>query len=212
MHLKLTVIQFHFFDKLFTNELWDLLVTETNRYARQNNVNNWQDTNLQEMRCFIGFLYGTSINKISQLDDVWSNDWVLASPAFAKFFTRDRFWALFSNIHLADNAKAVDRSLPGFDKLYKIRPMISILKNSFQENYNLGQNVSVDDAMVKGKGRNPVKQYMLMKPIKGVQNCSALDAPVVPTFGTFKSTQERNKAMQRKTFLVMSFVICVILP
>ena len=27
------------FDKLFTNELWELLVIETNRYARQNNVN-----------------------------------------------------------------------------------------------------------------------------------------------------------------------------
>ena len=33
-----------FFDKLFTDELWDLMVTETNRYARQANVNNWQDT------------------------------------------------------------------------------------------------------------------------------------------------------------------------
>ena len=66
---------------MFTDELWELLVTETNRYARQNNVNNWQDTSLEEMRCFIGFLYGTSINKVSQLDDVWSTDWVLASPA-----------------------------------------------------------------------------------------------------------------------------------
>ena len=28
-----------FFDQLFTNKLWDLLVTETNRYARQANVN-----------------------------------------------------------------------------------------------------------------------------------------------------------------------------
>ena len=146
------------FDKLFKHELWELLVTETNRYARQNNANNWQDTNLQEIRCFIGFLYGTSIHQISQLDDVWSTDWVLASPAFAKFFTRDRFWALFSNIHLVDNAKALDRRNPDFDKLYKIRPMILILKKSFKENYSLGQNVSVDEAMVKGNGRNPVKQ------------------------------------------------------
>lgn len=33
-----------FFDRLFTDELWDLLITETNRYARQANVNNWVDT------------------------------------------------------------------------------------------------------------------------------------------------------------------------
>ena len=83
-----------FFDQLFTDELWDLLITETNRYARQANVNNWVDTTREEIRCFIGFLFGTSINKISQLDDIWSSDWVVASPAFAHFFTRDRILGL----------------------------------------------------------------------------------------------------------------------
>ena len=108
------------------------------------------------MRCFVGFLFGTSINKISQLDDIWSSDWVLSSPAFAHFFTCDRFWFLFSNIHLVDNQKSVDRSHQNYDKLFKLCPMMTILKQSFQTN-NLGQNVSVDEAMVKGKGRNPVK-------------------------------------------------------
>lgn len=76
-----------FFDRLFTDELWDLLITETNRYARQANVNNWVDTTQEEMRCFIGFLFGTSINKISQLDDIRSSDWVVSSPALPHFFT-----------------------------------------------------------------------------------------------------------------------------
>ena len=53
-----------FFDQLFTDELWDPLVTETNRYARQAKVNNWEDSNRDEMRCFIGILFETSINKI----------------------------------------------------------------------------------------------------------------------------------------------------
>ena len=39
-----------FFDQLFTDEIWDLLDTETNRYTRQAKVNNWE-----EMRCFMGF-------------------------------------------------------------------------------------------------------------------------------------------------------------
>ena len=114
-----------FFDQPFTDELWNLLVTETNRYATQARVNNWQDTNRDEMRCFTGFLFGTSINKISQLDDIWSSDWVLSSPAFTHFFTRNRFWALFANIHLADNQRAVCRDHKDYDKLYKIRPMMS---------------------------------------------------------------------------------------
>ena len=76
------------------------------------------------------------------------------------------FWASLSNIHLADNEKYVDRNHQDYDKLYKKRPMMTILKQSFQINYSLGKNVSVDEAMVKGQGHNPVKQYMPMKPIK----------------------------------------------
>ena len=58
------------FDPLFTVQFWDLLITETNRYARPANVNDWVDAMQEEMRCFIGFLFGTSINNISQLDDM----------------------------------------------------------------------------------------------------------------------------------------------
>jgi hypothetical protein len=40
------------------------------------------------------------------------------------------------------------------------------LKDSFTEHYDIGQNVSIDEHMVKGKGWNPFKQYMPQKPIK----------------------------------------------
>ena len=72
---------------------------------------------------------------------------------------------MYTNIHLADE-KALSKDQPDFDKLYKLRPIIEILKASFQKRYNVGQNVSVDEAMVKGKIRNPIMQYMPQKPIK----------------------------------------------
>ena len=40
------------------------------------------------------------------------------------------------------------------------------LRKSFKDNFYLSQNVSVDEAMVKGKGKNPVKQFQPNKPIK----------------------------------------------
>jgi len=43
---------------------------------------------------------------------------------------------------------------------------MEMLSKFFKEDFNLGQNVSVDGAMVKGKGCNPLKQYMPAKPIK----------------------------------------------
>ena len=60
---------------------------------------------------------------------------------------------------------------------------MKILGKSFKENFNLGQNVSVDEAMVKGKGHTPVKQYMPANQSKGDQSCGALVAPVVHTYG-----------------------------
>ena len=38
---------------MFTDELWDLLVTKTNRYARQKGVTNSNDSTREEMYCFV---------------------------------------------------------------------------------------------------------------------------------------------------------------
>ena len=150
-------------------------------------MNDWEDTTREEMHCFIGFLYGISINKIAEISDIWSSDWVVASPAFASFLGKDRFRALWSSVHLADNERAHQRGTREFNKLYKVRPIMDILGRSFKNNFNLGQNVSVDEAMVKGKGCNPLKQS------KGDLNCGALAAPAVHTCGTSKSMQEKKQ-------------------
>ena len=91
---------------------------------------------------------------------------LLAQLLLLFFFTKDRFRALWSFLHLADNERAPQRSAWDVDKLYKVRPTMDILTRSFKDNFSLSHNVSVDEAMVKGKGRNPIKQYMPAKPSK----------------------------------------------
>ena len=74
-------------------------------------MNNWYDRKRNELGCLPVFLFRTSINKISQLDDIWCSHWVLSSQAFAQFFfSRDRFRAQLAKNHLTDNQKAVDRN------------------------------------------------------------------------------------------------------
>jgi len=54
-----------------------------------------------------------------------------------------------------------------FDKLYKIRPMITHLKDIYQYVYHPSRYLAVDESMVAYyKGSSIMKQYMLMKPIK----------------------------------------------
>ena len=54
----------------------------------------------------------------------------------------------------------------GYDKLYKIRPVIDVICENSKMWYNLGQNISFDEAMVKFKGRSTLKQYQPLNPIK----------------------------------------------
>lgn len=44
--------------------------------------------------------------------------------------------------------------------------LFDLQQKEFQEKYYIGQNKSVDEMMVKGKGKNTVKQYLPLKPIK----------------------------------------------
>ena len=67
---------------------------------------------------------------------------------------------------MVDNTQAPNQSDPSFDRLYKLRPLLTILGDYFRGAYKLSQEISVDEAMVKYKGRSSLKQYMPLKPIK----------------------------------------------
>ena len=71
-----------------------------------------------------------------------------------------------SNLHANANQKAVPRNEPGFDKLYKVGPLITHFGKKFQEEYSNTSVQSIDVIMVKFKGRSTMKQYMPGKPVK----------------------------------------------
>ena len=79
------------------------------------------------------------------------------------FFTRNRYWQLWQNFHLADNSRQPAPTDESYDKLYKLWPMINVMREKFKQAYNIGQKVCFDEHMVKGKGKNPFKQYLPMK-------------------------------------------------
>ena len=158
---------FQFFEMIFPDHLWDILVEQTNLYVRQKNRKTWHgNTTVQEMKAFIGALFFMALHRLPNFDHYFMSDWVFAVPAIQKVFTRNRFWELWQNFHLADNARQPAPNDAAYDKLYKLRPLIDGMRDTFRQSYDIGQYVSVDEHMVKGKGRNPFKQYLPNKPIK----------------------------------------------
>ena len=58
------------------------------------------------------------------------------------------------------------RDNPAYDKLFKVRPLLDRLANTFREEYRPSKFVSIDEGMVKYKGRLGFKQYMPVRPVK----------------------------------------------
>ena len=64
------------FYSYFTEDVWALLVTETNRYAGQNpsekpNPCVWTEVSVEEMKAFIGLLIIMGVVKLPRLTMYW---------------------------------------------------------------------------------------------------------------------------------------------
>lgn len=93
-----------YFNILFTDELLDLLVEETNAYAleiffkmsHQNaRITNWIDTNKLEMKKFLSLVFHMGTIKLNRLEDYWKTNKLFIIPFFQENMNRNRFMLLF---------------------------------------------------------------------------------------------------------------------
>ena len=73
---------------------------------------------------------------------------------------------LLGNIHLVDNSHAEKQNELTLNKLYKVLNFLGLLKRNFQTNFDLGEKLTIDEIMIKFKGRSSLKQCIKQKPIK----------------------------------------------
>ena len=80
--------------------------------------------------------------------------------------TAKRFKKVTEVIHCNDNTLNPPRGQDGHDKLHKLPPLIDKLNARCTAVYKPSGTVAVDESMIAFKGRNSLKQYMPLKPIK----------------------------------------------
>ncbi len=169
---------FLFFDLTF----FEAMVLHTNAYAARVRAaavraaaagtgsahrNPWTETNVPEMRAYVGLHIATGLKGIKEMDDIWSSQKYFRDSDLAGVIPRNRYWALNRYVHIVDDTTMItDRTQPGYDPLYKVRNMINLANTRFAEIYKPQQHLSVDESMVKFDGRHMSKQYMPKKPIK----------------------------------------------
>lgn len=148
---------------LWPASLVDLIVEETNRYARSKKRAKWVDVCRDEMWTFLGVILAMGIHRLPRINNYWNRDSLLGIPEIQRHMSLSRFWAIWSNLHVVDNSKVS----PSDGLNGKLRPVLDVLSDTFFMNYSPGQEMSVDEAMIKYKGHvKRGKVHMPKKPIK----------------------------------------------
>ena len=99
-----------YFALFFDDPLLQHITDQTNLYARldpYSRVNyQWQDTNVDKFRTFLGILIVTGLVSLPSLQDYWKTDTIFSQPGIAKGMSRNRFDQLCGRLHFNDNSLA----------------------------------------------------------------------------------------------------------
>ena len=90
----------------------------------------------------------------------------LNQSSVSSVMTKKRYEKLSQYFQLADNSAMPAPNTPGYDPLYKVRPLLETCERTFRIHYVPNKELSVDEAMVGFKGRLSWLQYMPAKPTK----------------------------------------------
>ena len=165
-----------YFKLFFPDSIFELMSNETNRYAERffdspaefeahSRFHQWKPTTKDEMKGFVALQIEMGMNWRYDYKLHWSTRDV--SPGgFGRVMSRDRFVLLQSFVHFCDNEKQVDRGQAGYNPLFKVQQLLDLTLPTYQLCYQPGRDLSIDESMVKYKGRLFFRQYMPAKPTK----------------------------------------------
>lgn len=158
---------YEYFKHYITDEVIDLIVEQSNIYAHQKDgkVLNVSRTEIEQ---FLSILLQMGIVHMPSVRLYWSSE-CRYSP-IADLMSRNRFQQILQYFHLVDNEKSVPLTDPTYDKLFKVRPVLTTLQTAMH-NIPQEEKQSVDEQIIPFKGRSGIKQYIKNKPHKWGYKC-----------------------------------------
>ena len=150
--------------------MWDRLTTESNRYAAQQrrahppapSAARWADFKKNDMQAFIGLCFSMGILKLPRRHLYWRTTKWMFTTNFPSVMSRNKFDLMWRYLHLQDNTVPA----PAGEKVWKLRWFLDHLTTRFQETYTPYGYATIDESMIKFKGRLSFRQYLPSKPIK----------------------------------------------
>ena len=148
-----------FFELFFDDDLFDIIVHETNKYASQKNRE--LRVTREEMKVVFGVLLISGYVSYPRRRLFWETGRYTRHDMVFSAIRRDRFESIFTNLHFADN-----HTLSQSDKLAKLRPLLLKLNENFMKHAPVEEVYSFDESMCEYFGKHGCKQFIRGKPIR----------------------------------------------
>lgn len=159
---------YDFFKIFITEEIIDHIVMETNRYAEQlkskmkfkkSRLQWWRDTTPNEIEKFLGIILWMGLCNFPKITNYWSSN-IIYNNNIKNYMTRNRFELILRVLHFNNNE---DATVPLTDRLRKLSPFLSKLKERFQEVIVPAEELCIDETIVPFRGRLAFRQYIKNK-------------------------------------------------
>lgn len=111
-HIGQSKEPFDVFNLLFTSYLWNMIVLNTNKYAKKENLKSWKDVNKKTMM---------------GLNDYWSKRGCIDTPWFRKIMGRDLFKRIHCAFHIVDNSTLPKRTDPAYRPCCRVKPLLEYI-------------------------------------------------------------------------------------
>lgn len=157
--------------------LWEYFVRETNSYhqllRRDVEAGIRKGTVLQDfpddldesqMKAFISLVINMGLNPKHRMQAYWDkSNPSQTMPIFSTVFRRKTFMAILQSFHCSDSDLEPRRGTPGYDPTYKFKTVLAHCNESWQREWNLGQNVCIDESIVGHKGHHKLICFIRIK-------------------------------------------------
>lgn len=148
------------FETLFSDNIFDHILNESRKYALFLNCKDPCITKA-ELKCFFAILIFSGYHILPGKKMYWETARDMGNRFIIDSMRRDRFVQIMRFIHCADNAQ-----MDVNDKMWKLRPAITMLQNNFKDHFIATEHMNYDESMVKYFGRHGCKQFIRGKPIR----------------------------------------------
>ncbi|XP_067300961.1 piggyBac transposable element-derived protein 2-like [Pseudorasbora parva] len=151
-----------YFDQFMDKSVFEHISHQSNLYAVMKNGPELKTTP-SEIEQFIGLHILMTVVRMPSYRMYWQT--ATRYDPIATVMGRKRFDNLRTYIHMNDNTNVKQKGEPGYDPLFKVRPVLEKVRSNCLK-VEPEENHSIDEQMIPFKGKIGMKQYIKNKPHK----------------------------------------------